>query len=152
MITTIIKSFGLKHHLFVLLLLQLTTFTITSDLQLRYINCPVALTQHHILMSVDFTFNPLLNKFYFNYQQRIKKLEEESNYQLLKPLPEHVKITGDSKVSLLNIESGCTLKSNVEQVSCVELFCMSFFKFKYSRIKCSLSRPRLSVRRIDHKA
>lgn len=48
--------------------------------------------------------------------ERIKKLEKESNYQLLKPLPETIKVAGDFKISFLEMESGWALKSERHQV------------------------------------
>ncbi|XP_028395168.1 uncharacterized protein LOC114519263 isoform X2 [Dendronephthya gigantea] len=48
--------------------------------------------------------------------ERIKKLEEEANYQVLKPLPDCISVSGDLKISLLDIDACCTLKSEKDQV------------------------------------
>lgn len=41
---------------------------------------------------------------------------------MLKPLPEYIKVAGDFKILLLDIESGWKLKSDKEHVSCMQLF------------------------------
>ncbi|CAB4004765.1 Myeloid differentiation primary response 88 [Paramuricea clavata] len=48
--------------------------------------------------------------------ERIKKLEEEANYQVLKPLPDSISVSGDLRISLLDIDESCTLKSERNQV------------------------------------
>lgn len=60
-------------------------------------------------------------KFFFSLQ-RIKKLEKEANYQVLKPLPDCISVSGDLKISLLDIDACCALKSEKDQVSYHEMF------------------------------
>ena len=56
--------------------------------------------------------------------QRIKKLEEEANYQVLKPLPDSISVSGDLRISLLDIDDCCVLKSERHQVSRAFVACI----------------------------
>ena len=59
----------------------------------------------------------LINEIIIIPLQRIKKLEEEANYQVLKPLPDSISVDGDLKISLEDVDGCCTLKSEKHQVS-----------------------------------